>query len=122
MWATGAAVQHPDGTDRAPRMLFQAVPEAKTVKNRVHLDLRPGRDPTRPRWSGWSPSAPPGSASGTRGRNRVGHAPDPEGNELCVPVPPGPESHVDAEELRVPAARSSGPSSVTRAGVGTSQS
>lgn len=30
-----------DATDRHPEMLFIPVPEAKTVKNRVHLDLRP---------------------------------------------------------------------------------
>ncbi|MFJ8537480.1 VOC family protein [Streptomyces sp. NPDC093591] len=40
------AVRHPDdpydpesGTGRGRRLLFQRVPEAKTVKNRLHLDL-----------------------------------------------------------------------------------
>jgi hypothetical protein len=28
------------GADHLPRLWFQAVPESKTVKNRVHLDLR----------------------------------------------------------------------------------
>jgi hypothetical protein len=32
-----AAVVDPDGT--GPRILFQKVPEGKTVKNRVHLDV-----------------------------------------------------------------------------------
>jgi len=39
VWKDGAAIRHPDGLEAAPRMLFQRVPEAKTVKNRVHLDL-----------------------------------------------------------------------------------
>ncbi|MFC9278729.1 VOC family protein [Streptomyces collinus] len=43
------AVRHPDdpvdpdsGTGLGRRLLFQRVPEAKTVKNRLHLDLHPG--------------------------------------------------------------------------------
>ena len=34
------ACQDPNGV--GPRLFFQRVPEAKTVKNRVHLDLRVG--------------------------------------------------------------------------------
>jgi Glyoxalase-like domain len=37
VWTVGAAIRHP--TDEAPRVLFQLVPEPKTVKNRVHVDL-----------------------------------------------------------------------------------
>src|ERR1700746_747302 len=44
VWKEGAAIRHPDGTQRAPRVLFQLVPEAKTVKNRLHLDVRTGAD------------------------------------------------------------------------------
>ncbi|MER5434213.1 VOC family protein [Streptomyces sp. NPDC002588] len=43
------AVRHPQdpydpesGTGLGRRLLFQRVPEAKTVKNRLHLDLHPG--------------------------------------------------------------------------------
>ncbi|WP_406202156.1 hypothetical protein OH807_23365 [Kitasatospora sp. NBC_01560] len=50
-WRTLAGVRHPDepfdpvsGTGLGRRLLFQAVPEAKTVKNRLHLDLHPGPD------------------------------------------------------------------------------
>ena len=67
-----------------PRLLFERVPEAKSVKNRVHIDLQPdvGRDEEvdrlvrlgaalvadhrRPDGSGWVVLA------------------DPEGNEFCV--------------------------------------
>src|ERR1700752_5117433 len=44
VWKEGAAICHPDGTQRAPRVLFQLVPEAKAVKNRLHLDVRVGAD------------------------------------------------------------------------------
>ena len=37
VWKVGTGLTSPD--PGRPRVLFQAVPEAKTVKNRVHLDL-----------------------------------------------------------------------------------
>ena len=46
VWATAAAIHHPEGLDRAPRILFEQVPEPKTVKNRVHLDLRNTAEPS----------------------------------------------------------------------------
>lgn len=39
-WNTMSAVVDPE--DHGPRLLFQAVPEPKSVKNRVHLDLNVG--------------------------------------------------------------------------------
>ncbi|HYT78563.1 MAG TPA: VOC family protein [Actinomycetota bacterium] len=36
-WNSAGAVVDPDG--RGPRLYFQQVPEPKSVKNRVHLDL-----------------------------------------------------------------------------------
>jgi Glyoxalase-like domain len=36
-WNEASAIVDPDG--RGPRLYFQRVPETKTVKNRVHLDL-----------------------------------------------------------------------------------
>lgn len=75
-------IRSPDG---ATQLLFIEVPEAKSVKNRVHLDLRPVgtsraaevervtalgarvlADHTRPDGNGWIAMA------------------DPEGNEFCV--------------------------------------
>jgi hypothetical protein len=45
-WRTAAAIRPPGATDedarRGRRLLFQAVPEAKPAKNRVHLDLNVG--------------------------------------------------------------------------------
>ena len=70
--------------DGLPNLLFQAVPEPKQTKNRVHLDLQPDHprddevdrllglgatwveDRRRPDGTGWATLA------------------DPEGNELCV--------------------------------------
>jgi hypothetical protein len=45
VWREGAAI-HPvdDSSPDRQRWLFQEVPEAKTVKNRLHIDLRPGPD------------------------------------------------------------------------------
>jgi Glyoxalase-like domain len=73
------------GADGQPNLLFIAVPEPKTVKNRVHLDLQPTdrsrdeeverllgigatlvADHRRPDGTGWVVLA------------------DPEGNELCI--------------------------------------
>jgi len=39
-WNSANAVVDPDGA--GPRIYFQRVPEGKTVKNRVHLDLNVG--------------------------------------------------------------------------------
>jgi hypothetical protein len=39
-WNSANAIIDPDG--KGPRVFFQRVPEAKTVKNRVHLDLNVG--------------------------------------------------------------------------------
>ncbi|WP_030155581.1 VOC family protein [Glycomyces sp. NRRL B-16210] len=48
-WKTAAAVRDPDapvnpqnGVGQGMRLLFQVVPEKKTVKNRLHLDLHYG--------------------------------------------------------------------------------
>jgi hypothetical protein len=39
VWKEGAAINSPE--PGRPRVLFQLVPEGKTVKNRLHLDFRP---------------------------------------------------------------------------------
>ena len=60
------AVRHPEdpyeeesGTGLGRRLLFQRVPEEKTVKNRLHLDLHPG---------GGAPRRGGRTAGGARGR------------------------------------------------------
>jgi hypothetical protein len=42
-WNAASAAVDPDGV--GPRFYFQRVPEAKTVKNRIHVDLNVGGDP-----------------------------------------------------------------------------
>ena len=82
----------PDGlghAGRGPRLYFQRVPEPKSAKNRVHLDVQLDDDldeqVERLRGTG---------AGFVRFDSQPGHRwavmPDPEGNEFCVtPPPPG---------------------------------
>jgi hypothetical protein len=39
-WNTASAITDPDG--KGPRIYFQKVPEGKTAKNRLHMDLNVG--------------------------------------------------------------------------------
>jgi hypothetical protein len=82
VWRTGAAVNSPD--PGRPRLLFQAVPEPKSGKNRLHFDVRvgaerQGAEVTRLLGLGatelWRASQGPFAW--------VTMA-DPEGNEFCV--------------------------------------
>jgi hypothetical protein len=82
VWALGAAITSPD--PGRPRVLFQRVPEAKSVKNRLHLDVRVGperREAEVARLVGlgatelWRESQGP--------MEWVTLA-DPQGNEFCV--------------------------------------
>lgn len=91
-WRSFAAVRHPEdpvdeatGIGRGRRILFQNVPEPKTVKNRLHIDIHsePGTlDELVTRLE---------SLGATRVREvdqgPAGHwwvMTDPEGNELCA--------------------------------------
>ncbi|WP_367321029.1 VOC family protein [Streptomyces sp. HUAS ZL42] len=61
-----------------PRLWFRLVPEGKTVKNRVHLDLLAA-----------DPEAEAGRLTGLGATVRARHAEhvvlaDPEGNEFCL--------------------------------------
>jgi hypothetical protein len=90
-WRDLVAVRHPDdpydeatGIGHGRRLLFQRVPEAKTVKNRLHLDLHasPGqRDAEVARLEGLGATVlrrveEPGGTWTVMA--------DPEGNEYCV--------------------------------------
>lgn len=85
------AVRHPEdpydegtGVGRGRRLLFQRVPEAKTVKNRLHLDLHPGdgrREGEVERLEAL------GASVLRRVKEPAGEwvvMADPEGNEFCV--------------------------------------
>ncbi|MFF5295355.1 VOC family protein [Paractinoplanes globisporus] len=86
VWRTGAAIRHPEpySSGKPRRVLFQHVPEAKTVKNRLHLDFWVGaeqkdavRDALVARGATflWSQSQGPHSWHTLA---------DIEGNEFCV--------------------------------------
>ena len=84
VWRVGAAIRHPEGTQRAPRMLFQLVPEAKTVKNRVHLDVRIGADDVERAVAGLTARGAKFLHTGQQGPYSWVTLADPEGNEFCV--------------------------------------
>jgi hypothetical protein len=87
VWKEGAAIRHPgDGTERADRkrMLFQLVPESKSGKNRVHVDVWVGTDQVEAELKRLT-------ASGATFLHRASQGPhswvtmaDPEGNEFCI--------------------------------------
>jgi len=73
-----AALIDPDG--KGPRFLFQRVPEGKTAKNRVHLDIRAGLDSV-------DRLVELGATKVREFNDGTGHwivMLDPEGNEFCV--------------------------------------
>jgi hypothetical protein len=84
VWRAGAAICHPEGTGRAPRVLFQLVPEAKTVKNRVHLDVRIGTDDVETTVASLVGRGATVSHHGRQGPHTWVTLADPEGNEFCV--------------------------------------
>lgn len=89
-WRSIASLRHPEdpvderGAGTGRRILFQAVPEAKVVKNRVHLDLVVGpeaHDAEVERLVGLGATVT-GVHDGDEGRWTL--MADPEGNEFDV--------------------------------------
>lgn len=92
-WHDGFAAIDPDGV--GPRLLFQRVPEGKTAKNRVHLDVFVGSgvpSPERPEVVR-ARAAELEALGATQLRVFVGEEgpdsfwivmADPEGNEFCL--------------------------------------
>lgn len=87
----GAWLCHPDGA--GPRLCILKVPEPKTAKNRLHIDVRlPRHDSPGRRWEliqGESERLV--KAGGTVLAEFEGHhvvMADPEGNEFCVCTAP----------------------------------
>jgi hypothetical protein len=87
-----AAIRHPDdpydeatGVGRGRRLLFQDVPEPKTVKNRLHIDVHGepgGLDALVERLAGLGATRVREVDQGPAGHWWVMQ--DPEGNEFCV--------------------------------------
>jgi hypothetical protein len=82
VWKEGAAIVHPDGSGR--RILFQWVPEAKTVKNRLHLDVRVGADKVEPELERLTGLGATFLHRGRQGPHTWVTVADPEGNEFCL--------------------------------------
>jgi Glyoxalase-like domain len=86
VWRDGAAIRHPDaprGLDR-PRILFQMVPESKTVKNRVHLDVRVGEENAEQVAAALAGRGATVLHRASQGPHNWITMADPEGNEFCV--------------------------------------
>jgi hypothetical protein len=91
-WNSASAVSDPDG--RGPRIFFQRVPEPKTLKNRVHLDVNAGggretpADERRPAVDAAVDRAIGLGATKVRLVEERGERhfvmEDPEGNEFCL--------------------------------------
>ncbi|TKJ20518.1 VOC family protein [Blastococcus sp. CCUG 61487] len=82
VWKEGAAITSPD--PGRPRVLFQTAPEPKTVKNRIHLDVRIGdahREREVARLVGLGATE---LWRGRQGPHEWVTMADPEGNEFCV--------------------------------------
>jgi Glyoxalase-like domain len=82
VWRVGAALTSPD--PGRPRVLFQSVPEPKTVKNRLHLDVRVGPDRREAEIGRLVRLGATELWRGRQGPSEWATLADPEGNEFCV--------------------------------------
>jgi hypothetical protein len=96
VWRKGQAIRHPDGLERAPRVLFQLVPEGKPDEpttdrpaperrhNRMHLDIRIGDDDRAEVVAKLIARGARKLWDGRQGPHTWVTMVDPEGNEFCV--------------------------------------
>ena len=80
-WRDYAAAKDPATGDR---LLFQRVPEPKTAKNRLHLDLHPGEGRRDAKVTQLLELGATKLWDGQQGPMSWITLADPEGNELCV--------------------------------------
>ena len=90
VWAMGAAIVQqlagdgPAGDGPPRRVLFQVVHEAKTVKNRVHLDVRVGPENVEAALASVLSRGGAFLHRGQQGQSAWVTVTDPEGNEFCL--------------------------------------
>lgn len=85
VWKEAAAIRHTDAAaGPGARLLFQRVPERKTVKNRVHLDVRVGADTVEAELERLTSNGATVLHRGQQGPHSWITIADPEGNELCI--------------------------------------
>jgi hypothetical protein len=84
VWKTAEAIRHPSDPNRGPRrrILFQLVPEPKTVKNRLHLDINV--DDVEREVARLVEAGATFLHRGQEGPSSWVTLADPEGNEFCV--------------------------------------
>ena len=82
VWKMGAAITSPE--PGRPRVLFQHVPEPKTVTNRLHLDVRIGPERQEAEVTRLLGLGATELWRGSQGPHSWVTMADPEGNEFCV--------------------------------------
>ena len=82
VWKSATAIRSPD--PGRPRILFQAVPEPKKVKNRLHLDLHVGADSRESEVARLLGLGATELWRASQGPYAWVTMADPEGNEFCV--------------------------------------
>ena len=86
VWKEGAAIRHPDVPSglAKPRILFQLVPEPKTAKNRLHLDVRVGGQNVDAQVAKLTERGATYLHNSSQGPHWWVTMADPERNEFCV--------------------------------------
>lgn len=82
VWRVGSAIVSSELPGR--RLLFQEVPEEKTVKNRIHLDVRVGAERIEEESARLINAGATELYRGSQGPFQWITLADPEGNELCL--------------------------------------
>ena len=82
VWSLGAAITSPE--PGRPRVLFQRVPEEKTVKNRLHLDVHVGPERREAEVARLLSLGATELWRGEQGPMSWVTLADPQGNEFCV--------------------------------------
>ena len=82
VWKDAAALRSPD--PGRPRVLFQRVPEPKTVKNRLHLDVHVGAERREAEVARLLDLGATELWRASQGSYEWVTLADPEGNEFCV--------------------------------------
>ena len=87
VWGAGAAIRPPEELDATPparRILFQTVPEEKTIKNRIHWDVSlAGADKDEAR-AALEARGATFLWTASQGPHSWHTMADPEGNEFCI--------------------------------------
>jgi hypothetical protein len=86
VWSDGASIRHPDSPAAGPRkrILFQLVPETKTIKNRLHLDVWVGQENVAAKASELVSRGAMFLHEGEQGPQHWITLADPDGNEFCI--------------------------------------